>query len=92
MFIGFVLGVAALVLRIASLALLIYCVMSFVMPQSSLYQRASVYIQPLLQPIRQKLWQWFPALRRMPVDFSPLGLWLLIDVAGAVLNLLRRVF
>ena len=92
MFIGLILSLIVTALRIASFALLIYCIMSFVAPHNDLYRKASVYVERVLYPVRMKLWQWFPALRRMPVDFSPLGLWLLIDVAGAVVNLLRRVF
>ena len=92
MLIGFLLGIVALALRAASLALLIYCVMSFVMPGNDIYRKASAYIQPLLQPIRLKLYQWSPSLRRLPVDLSPLGLWLAIDMAMALVNLLRRIF
>ena len=90
--IGFLLGIASLALRLVSLALLVYCVMSFVMPGSDLFRKASIYIQPFLQPVRRKLYQWFPSLRRLPVDLSPLGLWLLMDIAMALVNLLRRIF
>lgn len=92
MFIGMILGLAATALRIASFALLVYCIMSFVAPQNDLYRRAAYYVERVLYPVRMKLWRWFPALRSMPVDFSPLALWLLIDVALALLNMLRRVF
>lgn len=92
MLIGLILGLAALVLRIASFALLVYCVMSFVAPQNDLYRKAAYYVERFLYPIRMKLWSWFPALRSMPVDFSPLALWLLIDVALAIVNMLGRVF
>ena len=77
---GLLLSLVALALRLASYALLAYCVMSFVAPQSDLYRKASMYIQPVLDPIRRKLWQWFPSLRRLPVDISPLALWLAIDI------------
>ena len=89
---GLLLSLAALALRLASYALLIYCVMSFVMPQSDLYRKASMYIQPVLDPIRRKLWQWFPSLRRLPVDLSPLALWLAIDILMELINALRYSF
>ena len=92
MFIGLILNLAAAALRIASIALLVYCIMSFVAPQNDLYRRAAYYVERVLYPIRMKLWRWFPALRSMPVDFSPLALWLLIDVAASLVNMLRRVF
>lgn len=85
-------SLAHLALRLVSLAMIVYCVMSFIMPGSPLYDRLASYIEPILQPVRIRLYRWFPSLRRMPVDFSPLAVWLLIDVAGWVLNLLRRIF
>lgn len=90
--IGFLLSIVALALRLASLALLIYCVMSFVMPNNELFYKASRYVQPVLQPVRQKLYGWIPALRGLPVDLSPLAVWLAIDILQGILNLLRRIF
>jgi len=87
---GLLLGIASLALRLASYALLAYCIMSFVMPQSDLHYKASRYIQPVLDPIRRKLWQWIPALRTLPVDLSPLGLWLAIDILMWIINFLRH--
>lgn len=92
MFIGLILSLAATVLRIASFALLVYCIMSFVAPQNDLYRKASYYVERVLRPVRIKLWSWIPYLRTLPVDVSPLALWLLIDVALALLNALRNVF
>ena len=92
MFIGLSLSLAATILRIASFVLLVYCIMSFVAPQNELYRKAAYYVERVLYPIRMKLWQWFPSLRSMPVDFSPLALWMMIDLALALLNALRRVF
>ena len=85
-------ALASLALRVVSWAMLIYCVMSFVMPQSDWFRKAAGYVEPLLHPVRMQLYRWFPALGRMPVDFSPLAVWLLIDVADWVLRLLRGIF
>lgn len=92
MLIGTILSLASAALRLASFALLVYCVMSFVAPGNDLYRKAAYYVERVLYPIRLKLWRWFPALRNLPVDLSPLALWLLIDVAMALVNMLRRVF
>ena len=89
---GLLLSLAGLVVKVASLALLVYCVMSFVMPHNDLYRKASFYVEPLLQPIRRQLYRWFPALRSLPLDFSPLALWLLLDIAGGLINVLRGIF
>jgi len=90
--IALLLGLVSLALRLASLALLIYCVMSFVMPHHQLYRKASMYIQPILQPVRTQLYRWFPKLRNLPLDLSPLALWLAIDILMGIVNLLRRIF
>ena len=92
MLIGLILNLASAALRIASFALLVYCVMSFVAPGNDLYRKASYYMERVLYPIRIRLYRWIPALRGLPVDFSPLAVWLLIDVAMAVVNLLRNLF
>ena len=90
--IAFLLGIASLALRMASLALLISCVMSFVMPGNELYRKAGMYVQPVLQPVRRQLYRWIPALRSLPVDLSPLAVWLAIDILQGVINVLRRIF
>lgn len=90
--IGLVLRLASAALQLISLGMLIYCVMSFVMPQSDLYRTMNRYVEPYLHPVRMQLYRWFPSLRRLPVDFSPLAVWLLIDVAQALINVLRRIF
>lgn len=84
-------GLLLFVLRILSWALLIYCVMSFVMPQSDLYRKLARYVEPLLDPIRRWLFRLFPSLSRMAVDVSPLGLWLVIEVAASLLTALRNL-
>ena len=86
---GLLLGLLALAIRLANLAMLIYCVLSFVAPGNEIYRKASMYIEPILNPIRQKLYGWFPSLRNLPVDLSPLALWLLLDIAGEVVRILR---
>ena len=92
MLIGLILNLASAALRLASFALLIYCVMSFVAPQNELYRKAAYYMERFLQPIRMKLYRWFPALYNLPVDLSPLALWLLIDIATGIVNMLRNLF
>ena len=52
---GLLLGLISLAIRLASLALVIYCVLSFVAPGNEIYRKASMYIEPILIPIRQKL-------------------------------------
>ena len=84
------LGIVAWLLRLASTLLLIYCIMSFVMPGTDLMRKVASYVEPVLRPFRELLYRYFPRLRTLPVDFSPLAVWLLIDVITLLLNLLRR--
>ena len=85
-----ILRIVSAVLRLANLALIVYCIMSFVMPQSDLYRKLGSYVEPVLYPVRQKLYGWFPRLRTLPVDLSPLTLWLALDIATSLLTMLRR--
>ena len=64
--------------------------MSFVMPGSDLMRKAASYVEPVLHPFRQLLYRYFPRLRTLPVDLSPLAVWLVIDVVTLLLNMLRR--
>ncbi len=90
--ISFLLGIVIWLLRVVSMALLVYCVMSFVMPQSDLMHKAAAYAEPILSPFRQFLHRVIPALRNVPLDFSPLLVWLIIDILIWVLRLLQRIF
>ena len=85
------LGIIVGVLRLISSLLLIYCIMSFVMPRSELMYKAASYVEPVLRPFRELLDRFFPRLRMMPLDFSPLVVWLVIDIAIWIINLLRRL-
>lgn len=82
----FLLGLA---LRLASYVLLAYCIMSFIMPQSDLYRKLGYYVERVLYPVRKKLYGWFPSLRNLPVDLSPLVLWLAIDILMSVISVFR---
>ena len=92
MLISFVLALAVRVLRVFNLILFVYCIMSFVAPDNTLYRMASEYIELVLNPFRRKMYGWIPAMRNLPVDVSPLFLWAVIQVAMTVLRILERVF
>lgn len=85
-------GLIVLLLQIISFALLVYCVMTFVMPGSTYTQKARGFAEPILAPFRELLYKFFPKLKGMAVDFSPLAVWLAIEIIIWLLNLLRRIF
>ena len=70
-------------IRILSYALLIYCVLSWILPPYHKVMRiAERFVDPMLRPIRSLLFRFFP---RMPIDFSPLALSLLLQLASRLL-------
>lgn len=85
-------GVVVFLLNVLGFLLLVYCVMSFVMPDSAVMMKARTYVEPVLAPFRELLYKMIPKLQGMAVDFSPILVWLVIRVAIWLLNLLRHLF
>ncbi|MCI6038020.1 MAG: YggT family protein [Candidatus Limiplasma sp.] len=83
-------GILILLLRVVSAALLIYCLLSFVAPGSRLMEFLRPHMEGILYPFRRLLFKWFPALMNSPMDFSPLAVWLVIDILMQLLRMLQR--
>ena len=83
-------GILILLLRVVSAALLIYCLLSFVAPGSRLMEFLRPHMEGILYPFRRLLFKWFPALMNSPMDFSPLAVWLVIDILMQLLRKLQR--
>ena len=83
-------GILILLLRVVSAALLIYCLLSFVAPGSRLMEFLRPHMEGILYPFRRLLFRWFPALMNSPMDFSPLAVWLVIDILMQLLRMLQR--
>ncbi len=83
-------GILILLLRVVSAALLIYCLLSFVAPSSRLMEFLRPHMEGILYPFRRLLFKWFPALMNSPMDFSPLAVWLVIDILMQLLRMLQR--
>lgn len=84
-------GIIVFLLNVLGFLLLIYCVMTFVMPDSAIMGKARTYAEPILAPFRELLYKLIPKLQGMAVDFSPILVWLVIRVLIWVLNLLSRI-
>ena len=84
-------GIIVFLLNVFSFLLLVYCVMTFVMPDSAVMSKARTYGEPILAPFRELLYKIVPKLRGLAVDFSPLLVWAVIRVLIWILNLLRRI-
>ncbi|MEF9878163.1 MAG: YggT family protein [Clostridia bacterium] len=82
-------GIIVWVLQILNFVVLVYCVLTFVIPQNDLVRKLGGYVEPILNPFRNLLYRFFPKLRNLPMDFSPLVLWLAIQIGVWILNILR---
>ncbi len=76
---------------IAGWVLIIYVIMSMLIPQNKYTLLAGKYIEPVLAPVRTWLNRTFPKLGNLRLDFSPLLLWLLLEIAAWLLGLLRNI-
>lgn len=88
---SFIFTVVLFLITVASWLLLIYVIMALVIPQHRYTQLMGKYIQPILSPLRIFLYRLFPKLRDTGVDFSPLLLYLLIQVLSWLVRLLRNI-
>ncbi len=72
-------------------ALVLYVILSWVLPQHKYTQLLGKYAQILLAPVRKGMERYLPQLRSVGMDLSPVALWLLIAVARWLLGLLRGI-
>lgn len=76
-------------LQVIYYALLVYCIMSWILPP---YGKVMMFLSrifdPVLRPIRTLLFRIFP---RLPLDFSALVLFLLLNLANTLLWQLYRL-
>ena len=84
-----ILNLAYWIIDIASWLLLLYCIMTFIIPQNKYTQLLGKYVEPMLRPIHGWLLKTFPKMFDSGLDFSPVGLWLLFKVAGWLVQLVR---
>ena len=78
-------------LRIAGWLMLIYCFLTWIIPNNKYTQLLGKYIEPILNPIRKTLYRLIPPLGQLPLDFSPIVFWLLLRVAAWLLSILRSI-
>ena len=88
---NFIFNLILFVLALISWVLLIYVIMALIVPQNKYTVMVGKYVEPVLSPIRKLLFQWFPKLSQLGVDFSPLALYLVIQIASWLVRLLRSI-
>ena len=79
------------VLNAAGTVLFVYTLLLFLLPSHNITRTIGRFIEPLLEPIRRFIRRRIPALANLPLDFSPLGLWLLLKAASWVVRLLAVI-
>ena len=86
-----VFNVLIFLVQIASWLMLVYVVMTLLMPQNKYTLLIGKYAEPILTPIRAWLSKTFPKLANLSVEVSPLVFWLLLEVLGWVLGILKNI-
>ena len=86
-----VFSIVIFLVKVASWLVLVYVVMSLILPQNKYTLLVGKYVEPVLTPFRAWLNRVFPKLGQLRVDLSPLFAWLVMDVAIWVLELLKRI-
>lgn len=78
-------------LRVLSWGVLIYCVMTWVIPQNKYTQLLGKYVDIVLNPFRAFLQKRLPSLANGSVDFAPVLLWLAILLLSWIINILKAI-
>ena len=86
-----VFSVLIFLVRVASWLMLIYVVLSWILPQNKYTLLIGKYVEPLLAPVRTLIGRFLPSLAKLHVDVSPIGLWLLLNIAEWLLRLLKGI-
>jgi len=66
-----------------------YVLMTLLIPQNKYTLLVGKYVEPFLAPVRALIAKLFPSLANGRIDFSPVGLWLVLLVAQWLLRLLK---
>ena len=85
---GFLFGIVIWVLRLIAIAVLVYCVLSFLAPTSKVYTVLKQYVEPVLKPIRDVLYKQFPKLESLSFDITPIALIIIIEIVVWLLDLI----
>jgi len=84
-------NVLVFLVNLAGWLLIIYVLMALIVPDNKYTLLVGKYIEPVLAPIRAWLGKAFPKLGGSRLDFSPVVLWLLLEIAGWLLRLLQNI-
>lgn len=87
----FILNLASWIISIAGWALLIYVILRLVIPNNTITTTVGRFVEPMLNPVRALIRKFIPSLAGGSFDFSPIGLWLIFEIASWLIGLLARI-
>ena len=79
--------IISLALTVINWAVLIYCLLSILAPESQLFKVVSGYVDPILDPFRRIIRRLIPAAAGWRIDLSPVLLWLVIRVVRWIIGI-----
>lgn len=80
-------SIISTLLSLLNTAVLLYCILSFVAPNSSIMDAVRPYADMILDPFRQLIYSIFPSAQNTGVDFSPMLLYVVIGLVRRLLGL-----
>jgi uncharacterized protein YggT (Ycf19 family) len=86
-----VFNIAGWLLRVGGWVVLLYAVLTWIIPQNKYVQLAGKHLERFLAPIRGWLQRKFPKLSEIRIDLAPIALFLLLIVANWALWLIRII-
>ncbi len=90
---GWIFGIVGWLLGLASWLPIIYIVMSMVQPDNQWTLTLKKYLDPFINLARSIIGKVFPKLVDSEgFDFSPVALWLLLQVLSGLFKLLDKIF
>ncbi|MBP3542563.1 MAG: YggT family protein [Clostridia bacterium] len=80
-------SIISTLLSLLNTAILLYCILSFVAPNSSIMDAVRPYADMILDPFRKLIYSIFPSAANSGMDFSPVLLYLAIGLVRRLLGL-----
>lgn len=77
-----------MIFNVVETAVLVYCILSWIAPQSRIYDIMAFLLEPLVRPFRP-LGQWIMEKTGVPLDFS---LWIFMIAMHIAQTLIYRVY
>ena len=78
----------SIAVTIYSWAILAYLILSLLLPNHQITQFLKGISEPVLSPVRVKLYQWFPALKNIAFDVTPIAVFFLLGILERIVSLL----